>query len=39
MSATTVASDYSSQALPLGAAEVMRRKILGERLATKSCDE
>lgn len=39
MSATTVTSEYSSQALPLGAADVMRRKILGERSATKTGDE
>lgn len=39
MSATTVTSEYSSQALPLGAADVMRRKILGERSATKTGDD
>lgn len=36
MSATTVTSENSSQALPLGAADVMRQKILGERSATKT---
>lgn len=39
MSATTVTSGYSSQALPHGAADVMRRKILGERSATKAGDD
>lgn len=40
MSATTVRpSCYSSQALPLGAAYVIRRKILGERSTPKSCEE
>lgn len=38
MSATTVTSEHSTQALPLGAADVMRRKILGERSAPKPGD-
>lgn len=39
MSATTVTpSDYSSQPLPLGAAYVIRRKILGQRSAPKFCE-
>lgn len=39
MSATTVTSEYSHLALPLGAADVMRRKILGERSATKTGED
>lgn len=39
MSATTVTSEYSNQALPLGAADIMRRKILGERPATKTGED
>lgn len=39
MSATTVTPEYSNQALPLGAADVMRRKILGERSAAKTGDD
>lgn len=39
MSATTVTSEYSNQALPLGAADVIRRKILGERSAPKNGDD
>lgn len=38
LSATTVtASEYNNQALPLGAAYVMRRKIFGERSTPKTC--
>lgn len=36
MSATTVTSQYSTQALPLGAADVIRRKILGQLSAMKA---
>lgn len=40
LSATTVtASEYNKQALPLGAAYVMRRKIFGERSTAKNCQE
>lgn len=40
MSDTTVRpSSCSSQALPLGAAYLIRRKILGERSTPKSCEE
>ena len=39
MSASTVTSEYGNQALPLGAADVMRRKILGKWSATKTYDD
>lgn len=39
MSATTMTSEYSTQALPLGAADIIRRKILGERSGTKTGDD
>lgn len=36
---TTVTSEYSPQPLPLGVADLMRRKILGEKSAAKKGDE
>lgn len=39
MSCTTVTSEYRAHPLPVGAADVMRRKILGERSATKTGDD
>lgn len=40
LSATTVtASEYNNQALPLGVAYVMKRKIFGERSTPKNCQE